>query len=169
MYEVYIVTCGGHKDMVEPEKANGDRFFIIKEDAEKYLSENIIPESRKHYRVQTVIMYSEDDHKESGDNINKIQNEQDKIISTLEMLCSLMEENYIGSSLTYAKIGHTLVGKGNFSEFYKKYLEFKTKDNWMRIGYTRISKRHFYGGGGFANPRYFRRMRSGSWQYYYQY
>jgi len=63
MYEVYIVTCGGHKDMVEPEKANGDRFFIIKEDAEKYLSEKIIPEARKHYRVQTVIMSTEDEYK----------------------------------------------------------------------------------------------------------
>jgi len=64
MYEVYIVTCGGHKDMVEPEKASGERFFIIKEDAEKYLSNNICPKSiRKHYRVQTVIMSTEDEYK----------------------------------------------------------------------------------------------------------
>jgi len=123
MYEVYIVTCGAHKDMVQPEKANGDRFFLTPEDAEKYLRENIIPEARKHYRVQTVIMYSENDHKESGDNIEKIKNERDKVIETLEMLCSLMNKNYIGGPLTYAKIGQALVGKKEFSDFFIKYNE----------------------------------------------
>ena len=64
MYEVYIVTCGAHKDMVEPYKANGDRFFLTPEDAEKYLRENIIPEARKHYRVQTVIMSTVDEYED---------------------------------------------------------------------------------------------------------
>ena len=36
----------------------------------------------------------------------------------------------------------------------------------MKIGYLRISKRLFYAQGGFANPDQFRRMRSGSWQYF---
>jgi len=31
----------------------------------------------------------------------------------------------------------------------------------------RISKRDFYRNGGFANTRLFRRMRSGSWQYFF--
>ena len=67
MYEVYIVTCGAHKDMVEPEKAHGDRFFLTPEDAEKYLSTTVIEECRKHYRVQTVIMSLQSEHKSSNE------------------------------------------------------------------------------------------------------
>ena len=131
MYEVYIVTCGAHKDMVEPEKANGDRFFLTPEDAEKYLRENIIPEARKHYRVQTVIMYSEGDHKESVDNVKKIQNERDKIIATVDMLCELCLQNHRGAEETYQKIGETLIGKKRFIDIYNRFhkIIYKTKEN----------------------------------------
>lgn len=34
------------------------------------------------------------------------------------------------------------------------------------IGAKRISKADFYGYGGFANPRLFRKMRGGAWTYW---
>lgn len=37
----------------------------------------------------------------------------------------------------------------------------------MRNGYMKISKRMFYDMGAFSNSHLFRRMRSGSWQYFW--
>lgn len=36
------------------------------------------------------------------------------------------------------------------------------------MGYERIRKRAWYLNGGFANSRCVRRMRGGSWQYFYR-
>lgn len=36
----------------------------------------------------------------------------------------------------------------------------------MKVGVQRISKRHFYNLGGFANSQLFRRQRYGYWEYY---
>ena len=36
----------------------------------------------------------------------------------------------------------------------------------MRTGVARVSKRTWYGYGGFANTALWRRMRRGVWQYY---
>jgi len=35
-------------------------------------------------------------------------------------------------------------------------------------GSERISKQVFYARGGFSNPRCWRRMKGGTWQYYYR-
>lgn len=37
----------------------------------------------------------------------------------------------------------------------------------MMMGVERISKKEFYLNGAFANSRLFRRMRGGSWQYFW--
>jgi hypothetical protein len=36
------------------------------------------------------------------------------------------------------------------------------------IGSEQITRRAFYYAGGFAHPRQWRRMRGGSWQYFYR-
>lgn len=36
------------------------------------------------------------------------------------------------------------------------------------VGYERIRKHDWYANGGFSNPRCVRRMRSGSWHYFYR-
>lgn len=36
------------------------------------------------------------------------------------------------------------------------------------IGYRKISKAEFYGGGGFANPRMVRVTRGRAWAYFYR-
>lgn len=37
----------------------------------------------------------------------------------------------------------------------------------MRINQLRVSKAEWYRLGGFANSRLWRRMRNGTWEYYY--
>lgn len=37
----------------------------------------------------------------------------------------------------------------------------------MRLNAERISKRQFYHMGGFSNPRLFRKMNRGCWQYFW--
>lgn len=38
----------------------------------------------------------------------------------------------------------------------------------MRNNSLKLSKRAWYAAGGFSNPRLYRRMRGGSWQYFYR-